>query len=320
MSVIQSSPESLRSNQALRSRAQQEVGRLQQTQESGQGAVGQTGRADGTQLSDELLEEVGRSGQVDGLQEDQAIQAIQKLFESRAGDPQGGDSAKSQETKPVSEPKKASSVKRTAHWTPNTEEGQIVEGHGKIGTVEIKEEKAQPVDKPEKSQGTKSSHGPKQVGKAGQAAKQSSQSEKDEQEGSGQAETDKVELNPEAQQMLQKMSQQGIGSGAAQQAAGQPSKGEGKSESFDVTTRATGMNQTVKVQPKGEVRDDQAIRTFQRLDDMPLDESTGMKRVKGSDVADSLDKKDDSKKQVQEAGAAAGLDAQKQRLRSPVEN
>ena len=320
MAGIQTNPESLRSNQALRGRATQEVGRLQETREAGQNPVGQTGRADATQLSEELLEEVGKSGKVDGLQEDEAIAAIQKLFESKAADRSGADNAKTDDSKAVNGVKKGGGVKKTATWTPNTEAGQIVEGHGNIGRIEVKEEKTQAVDKPEKSQGAKGAQqAPKAVPQAQNASKQNSSTGKDDEQ--GQNETDKVELNPEAQQMLQKMSQNGLNTGGAQQAGSQAAEGSGKTESFEINTRASGMSQTVKVMPKGEVQDGQAIRTFQKLDDMPLDDQPNVKRTKGSDVADSQDKKTNETKPVEAAGAAAGLDAaQKERLRNPIEN
>lgn len=250
---------------------------------------------------------------------------------AQAVDPVGGAGGANKAQDAAQEQKQ-----KKAYWTPDTENGMIHQGQDKIGRVDIKEEAVKPSEKGAEGQAaqnaTKKPQAPRQVASAGGAGASKgagggtggatgtgatgaagAAGAPRQAQGAGQPkpagqanqanddkETDKTELSDESKQAAQALQAQGVQQPAALQNAANGGKGdEGGSGSYDVTTRATGMSQSVDVQGAHQLSPGSYLRTFSKLDDSPLLASAQMHRRKGGDVASGIEND-------QQAQAAAG--------------
>lgn len=322
-------------------RSQPEV--KQQTRQFVQQAIEQRrpenpGQVDQNRLSEELLEEVGKSAKADSLDpnDSQGLNALlgalsENFLEQRLGPEEGSQAGGQQEGK----------KERIVDWNPKVKKGEIIGAHDPIGDIVVRE-RSQPgsqgagqgrgsgknkgaggsgaarppqaVPPNQKAQTPQSVHPGAQAGKANHGPKN------DQEQNSG-TQTDDVQLSSESQQMAQQMAQQGLqvpgvtDNQKAQNATKPDSSGERIVEQGEVTTRCGGVSQTVDVTPAGRLQPGDYLRTYRKLDDIPDDLTVGFKRKTGEEAVEEY-------KQKQERGEVARpLTVQQlEQLRHPTGN
>lgn len=303
---------------------------------------------DQTQLSDELVEEVGKTletqGGAGGQSLDSMLSALTQNFldKKEQQDPQAVQGVNGAGKAEGGGKKK----ERTIDWRPTVRRGEVIGAHDKIGDVTItdresggdqdKTKKVQGAGKGHKAQqqtqagkggtpvagGTANAKGPAPVGGAQKGAQtKNNPNEEDDKE------TDKAELSPESQAMAAQMQAQGLkipgvtpgeeSGGAQQQNASVKEVGgvREKSRQAEVFTKAGGVNQTVDVHAPGQVRPGEAYRTYRKLDDMPDDEAVKLKYKTGEEAVDEQRRKIERGEMVKPL-----TQAQQQKLISPIAN
>jgi hypothetical protein len=303
----------------LRARTQQVL--QTQAQQRLQEAPGLLG--DQTQLSDELVNEVGQalqSSSVDNNNFDAMLQGLAANFLDRKVEEGGGAGG--------AEGNNDGKKEQKAEWNPEARRGQVIEPAGRIGEVTIKEEdnrkkggKVGQAGKGAKGKGLGNAPTPPQAPVPGQvnpaqASKSGQKTGKDKQrDGQGQ-EDDKIELTPESQAMAAQMQQQGMrspGIDPAQGTAENKNKGGGGDSKFDVHASNQGFIQSVDVRGAGPVKGGDVLMTYRKLDDMPSGLFANLKRKTGDEGVDDYRKRVEKGEQVPELTAE-----QKRQLLNPV--
>jgi hypothetical protein len=266
---------------------------------------GNSAYVDSARISDEAIEEISRSGNANEIQRtDQLVSALRGAFESKTG--QQGQSGAGQQGDRQNgpdavggadgaQPGKKMEKKRTTHWEPASEAGQIhPEGREVIGRITIKEE-VREVDDPKaaaKNTGG-GSGGNSNSGSAGSGAPQSGSPNtgnsagvpstvggvgKGQSSGNSAAKGDREsqkkmdeegKADKEGAAASQSLKNSGLQAPGMEQGAENYEVGE-KSKDFDVRSPATGASQTLTMRGAGELKDSENILgTYKRLDDSP---------------------------------------------------
>lgn len=268
---------------------------------------------DVTKFSNEAVDELAnKNGNVDTSRSDTIISALREIADKKVGEQEekgqsGGAGSK----------KKGGKGKVKVEWKPQTEKGKLHKGRDVIGRIKLTQTPPQGGDQTETVNGVgKSKNGNSAAGGSSSAAKTGSASAS---QGAGAANTqtgnektnpqqsdkeqDKVELSPESAAMAAKLqnsgaqmpaevkaASEGKGIASPQKAGGGGGGGEVSMEK-EVRTRAFGKTQTAEVTPEGELPPGAPLRTFQKLDDMPMLDNVTLHDVKGKDAVKQLQEK-----------------------------
>lgn len=249
-------------------------------------------RDDQTQMSDELVGEVGKTlqsqGDVPEGNLDAMIAAVAQNFMDRKieqpGAAEGAGDSKAQKQK-------------KAEWDPAVKAGSVIPPQGRIGEITIKEEDKKPTDKKPDKAGKPGQPGQapaagKGVATGGAGAKVGSaqpgaQTQKNAKAPSGQDQRqdgETVEFSPESQQMAQKMQAQGMKTpGLNPNDKSQGGKGDQK---MDVLMPSAGVTQAVKVREAGPIEDGGVLMSYRKLDDLPSGSVAILKDKKGPEAVE----------------------------------
>jgi hypothetical protein len=267
---------------------------------------GNSAYQDSSRLSDEALEEISGSGKAAEIQRtDQLVSALREAFDAKAPQQQPQGQAEGQNDPAAAdgaEPGKKLQKKRTVHWEPSIEQGQIhPEGREVIGKITIKED-VKEIDAPggaaKNSSGSSSGGGAQSSspGSGNSSAVPSTVGGVGKGQSSGNS---AAQGNQESQKKMDQEGEadKGMASAAAnmksagvqptpemEQGAGNYEKGE-KTKEFDARTSATGATQTVSVTPAGPLEGAETLRYFKKLDDKPV-----LKAVSLHSRGESLDR------------------------------
>lgn len=235
---------------------------------------------DTTTLSTEAVKEVtGRNDASQLSRTDQIVDALKASMDNIAEDPN--------RQKRSSGGSKKKKVKTKQEWTPTASEGELKEGRGVIGrlriTKEVKESPGGSVGKGTANGNTAGSKPADSSGSSGSPQAKngskgpSSEGEKESQEGA------QIEKNLQSQGLQA----QGL---TQDRKAGAQGGGDSVKE-YDVRTRATGINQRLRVTPAKTMRPGDIFGTFRRLDDKPILNHATLHSRNTEDAANEVKKK-----------------------------
>lgn len=240
---------------------------------------GNSSQPDIAKISAEAVEELSRGSRPEEIRRtDQLISALKEAFQNKAGD----DKRESQQgASPDSDGNKRLEKKKTVHWEPQAQAGQIhAEGQEVIGRITIKEE-VKEVDAP--GQGAKaSSDGSRNDGASG-GSRNGNSAAVSGSPGSGsggpglvaggkdalKAQEQEGKTDKESAAAAQSLKASGLQAPGMEKGAENYEVGE-KSKDFDVRSPATGASQTLTMREAGKLgQGEQTLGTYKRLDDSP---------------------------------------------------
>ncbi len=266
---------------------------------------GNSAFVDTAKISDEAIEEISKSGKANEMERtDQLVSALRDAFAMQApqdqqqqqqqGQAQGDGSGEAGAVGGVegANSNKKLEKKRTTHWEPAAEAGQIhPEGREVIGKITIKEEVKEVDDPKAAAKNTGGGAGGGQSGGAGapqagspptgnasgvpsvvggvgkgqssgNAAAQGDQKSRQKMDEDGKA-------DKEAAAASQSLQKSGLQAPGMEQGAENYEVGE-KTKDFDVRSPATGASQTLTMREAGELKGgDNVLGTYKKLDDSP---------------------------------------------------
>lgn len=268
----------------------------------------QVGPLDTSRISDQAIQEMGEAQDRGMPFKDRVISALQEMFDEKVKEnPEAGSQGKPQ-------PK----TEKTMEFTPTTYPGEVMPGRDVIGHAEVKEKK---VEEPGEA---RAAAGPKAKQTANPAVPPASDTKGGTKNGDGKSEEqekDRVELSAESAQMAARMRNSGVevpqslesDKGGTPEVKGPEQGGEKTVFSGEVRTRATGWTQSVDVHPGGEVQKGQSLRTFQKLDNLPMLDHATLHRGEGKANAKEQEK-------AAQEGRGGGDATTVEALRNPVPN
>lgn len=249
------------------------VGQQQQQQPQN----GNSSQTDVAKISVEAIEELTRVGRPEDLQRtDQLVSALQQAFQTKAGDEkrqnQQGASGDEAQNKPLEK-------KKTVHWEPEAQAGQIhTEGQEVIGKITVKEE-VKEAEGP--GQGAQASPDGSRNDGARSGNGNSSQAASSQKSGNGgaslvasgkdglKAQEQEGKNDKEGAAAAQSLKASGLQAPGMEKGAENYEVGE-KSKDFDVRSPATGASQTLTMREAGKLGEgEQTLGTYKRLDDSP---------------------------------------------------
>lgn len=259
---------------------------------------------DTAKISDEAIEAVSKSGKANEMERtDQLVSALRDAFAMQAPQDQQQQQQQQGQNSGDGEAGGAGAVegagsgkklekKRTSHWEPGAQAGQIhPEGREVIGKITIKEE-VKEVDDPKaaaKNTGGGAGGGqsggagapqtgspptgnasgvPSTVGGVGKGQSSGNAAAKGDQKSRQQMDED-GKADKEAASASQSLQKSGLQAPGMEQGAENYEVGE-KSKDFDVRSPATGASQTLTMRDAGELKGgDNVLGTYKKLDDSP---------------------------------------------------
>lgn len=255
---------------------------------------GNSAYIDTAKISDEAIEAVSKSGKAEEMQRtDQLVSALRDAFAMQAPQDQKQPQQQGQNSaEGEAGSGKKLEKKRTTHWEPDAQAGQIhPEGREVIGKITIKEE-VKEVDDPKaaaKNTGGGAGGGqsggagapqtgspptgnasgvPSTVGGVGKGQSSGNAAAKGDQKSRQQMDED-GKADKEAAAASQSLQKSGLQAPGMEQGAENYEVGE-KSKDFDVRSPATGASQTLTMKDAGELKEgENSLGTYKKLDDSP---------------------------------------------------
>ncbi|MCA9794998.1 MAG: hypothetical protein KC910_24485 [Candidatus Eremiobacteraeota bacterium] len=267
----------------------------------------QVGPLDTSRISDQAIEEMGEAQAKGTSFKDRVVSALQEMFDEKV----------KENPEAASQGKPRAKTEKTMEFTPTTFRGEVMPGRDVIGHAEIKEKKVEEPGQARATAGPKAKQPgspavpPIGEGKAGNKSGHKSDDQ----------DKDRVELSAESAQMAARMRNSGAevpqalesGKGGTPEVKGPEQGGEKTIFSGAVRTRATGWTQSVDVHPGGQVQKGQPLRTFQKLDNLPMLDHATLHRGEGKANAKEQEK---AAREGKGGGDATTVEA----LRNPVAN